>query len=97
MAKTAAKPTPRDGGKYYGVGHGGPGSVTSYGDANPETLRDVVRLVTDAGDAITFSKTSDGGAMSIGLIEDGLVTKIYATDSLELTEALEGICKALEK
>ena len=97
MPKAASRPTPRDGGKYYGVGHSGSGSVVSYGDADPETLRDVVRLVTDAGDAITFSKTSDGGAMSIGLIEDGLVTKVYATDSVELTDALEGICKALEK
>lgn len=46
---------------------------------------------TDAGYAITFGRTSDGGAISMSLLAGDYRKKLYAADAEELADALARI------
>lgn len=82
--------------RYGGAASGRPGGRVSYGPVPPEVLLRAVTAVTNAGDAITLGRTSEGGAYYVGVLADGLLEKFYL-DSLEaLQECLEGIADAGE-
>lgn len=47
-------------------------AAVDWGDVDPAALCGAVRAVVRAGDAITFSRTRDGGAFSVTVLSDGL-------------------------
>lgn len=55
-----------------------------------------IRLVTDAGDAITFSRTTDGGAWSITVLHDRMPTRRYPSGQPELDQAIGELCELYE-
>lgn len=57
----------------------------------PEGIRRVVGLVTAAGDAITFSRTRDGGAACICILSEGEQIKLYGSTPEELDAILDAI------
>lgn len=82
--------------RYGSTGSGRIGRSVSYSDAAPELLQRAIVAVTTAGDAITFGRTSDGGAYYIGVLADGTLERWYLDASADLTDALEGISQAGE-
>ena len=52
----------------------------------------IVRVV-DSGAAITFSRTRDGGASVVAVIDNGDVSKHYARDAEELAGVIQAICE----
>ena len=96
MPNIGRKPKPRPGTRYGGGTRGGAGPPVSYGDADPALLHRVVCGVTNAGDAITFGRTSEGGAYYVGVLADGLLEKFYLDDRESLHDALLGIAEAGE-
>lgn len=62
------------------INHGGRKSESQYDldGIDPEELAHLVRVVLGAGDAVTFSLTSDGGALSTVILSDGVRHKTYA-------------------
>jgi hypothetical protein len=87
-----------DGGghRYGGTSAGVPGPAVSYRDADPQALQRTVSAVTSAGDAITFGRTSEGGAFYVGILSDGLLEKFYLGSPDELAECLESVAVAGE-
>ena len=84
--------------RYGGTTRGAPGRRVSYSTVDPALVHRVVALVCDAGDAVTFGTTSEGGAYYVGVLSDGQLDKSYL-DSLEalqerLTE-ISDIARAL--
>jgi len=47
----------------------------------------------DSGAAITFSRTRDGGASVVAVIDNGDVSKHYARDAEELAGVIQAICE----
>lgn len=48
------------------------GPAVDWGDVDGDIIARAVRSVVSAGDAITFSRTRDGGAYSVTVLADGL-------------------------
>lgn len=46
-------------------------AVVDWADVNPEKIARAVVSVVNAGDAITFARTSDGGAYSVTVLDNG--------------------------
>lgn len=63
----------------------------SFGLADPETLRNAIDGAVQAGDAIMFSRTADGGALHVRILSNGDVAKWYPVSSMELHDALTDI------
>lgn len=96
-------PTPSNtahkrGGTRYGGGvHGVPGKTVSWSMVEADTLRSSIAAVTEAGDAITFGLTSEGGAYYVGVLSEGLVERFYLDASPAAEECLrrlEAVAKA---
>jgi len=56
-----------------------------------ERVLQAIAKVMGNGDAIMFSRTSDGGAVCIVLLEDKERTKLYATTQTEMEAIVEAI------
>jgi hypothetical protein len=54
-------------------------------------VADVIERVTSDGDCIMFSRTSDGGALHLRILSEGVVAKWYVSTHEELTDVLQGI------
>jgi hypothetical protein len=76
---------------YSGVGGTSSGSGVSFSGADRGSLCTALDAVTARGDAMVFSRTSDGGAVSIRVLHDKLVTKWYCKDIAELDDLLHGL------
>lgn len=61
------------------------GGSLSWSQVGPELIWTVLHVLTDDGDAVTFGKTSDGGALMMGVLSGGRVMKAYF-DSAEAAE-----------
>lgn len=61
------------------------------GQIGGEALSVCIDAVVGAGDAILFGRTSDGGAISLRVLSDGVTECWYPTDVSELLEVLEAI------
>lgn len=77
--------------KYQGAKTGHSLSALRIGQAGGDTLSACVDAVIAAGDAILFGRTSDGGALSLRVLSDGVTECWYPTDASELLEVLEAI------
>lgn len=84
------------GSRYGGSAKGSPGKSVSYGDIAPEVLHRAVVAVTSAGDAITFGRTSEGGAYYVGVLSDGQLEKWYEDGVDSVQDALVDIALAGE-
>lgn len=93
-SRIPSKPT---GSKYGSTDFGGVGARVAYTDVPPELVSRVVQSVTEQGDCIMFSRTSDGGALHVRILADGLIEKWYPSSSQELMDVLSGIQDAAER
>lgn len=87
-SKGRAAPATAAGRDYGAAGGELRGGLVSYGDADPEGLRDCIESVTLAGDAVLFARTSDGGALSVRILSSGRTFMHYPTTSEGLNELL---------
>jgi hypothetical protein len=79
--------------RYGGGVHGVPHQPVSYRDADLDIVLRAICSVTDAGDAITFGKTSEGGAYYVGILADGVLEKFYLEDCDALEASLSSIAE----
>jgi hypothetical protein len=63
----------------------------SYSSIEASILHDAIVTVTDEGDAITFGRTSEGGAYYVGILSEGVLEKFYLDSSENATECLQGV------
>jgi hypothetical protein len=85
-----------DDGRYGAVFSKPLGHGVSYSDVDPEVLFRCVNAVTLAGDAITFGRTSDGGAYYVGLLSGGVLHRSYLDSAGQLLARLRDISEAAE-
>lgn len=69
----------------------------SWEDAEADTIWRVIYRVTNAGDAVMFSKTRDGGACVITLMTGDDRVKQYATGPEELAKLLALVLASVEE
>lgn len=65
-------------------------SVT-WGDVDPKTLVNVIESATEDGALISFSKTSDGGAIRMFIKLDRESANFYASTTNEMDEQLSDL------
>jgi len=53
----------------------------SWGDVDSDSIADIVRLVTRYGGAVMFGRTSDGGALSLCVLDNENKIKEYPHDA----------------
>ncbi len=58
---------------------------------DPTLLQDAIESVTAAGDLISFTRTSDGGALCITITTNGERLKQYAATDKEMVDLLESL------
>jgi hypothetical protein len=69
------------------------GQVT-FGDGSPQKIQEMIWRIVDQGGLVSFSKTSDGGALVL-YVKDGLDEyKEYAADEDTLDEHLTNLIEA---
>ncbi len=96
MSNTRGKQKPATGSRYGGGVRGVPLTSVSYGDIDPSLLHRTVCAVTNAGDAITFGKTSEGGAYYVGVLAEGQLEKFYLDSLEDAQDCLRSISEAGE-
>lgn len=94
MPKSQYEAVPQDGAKYYGIGHANATGDDVILSVRNNAVARAIQLVTGDGDGLTFSRTRDGGAVCVAVLNGGRVQKWYAASSDELEEVLEGLCEA---
>lgn len=83
----SAKGAP-SGTKYGGGSDGAPHPPVSYSEIDAGALLGALIAITDAGDAITFGRTSEGGAYYVGVLAEGLLEKFYLGSRKDAEDAL---------
>lgn len=74
----------------YGNIRGGDSSgPMQWSQVEAGVLKRALDAVTQRGDAVVFSRTSDGGALSLRVLHDQLVTKWYPRSVDELESILQ--------
>ncbi len=68
---------------------GGNKSSLSWQSAGTESLKDTIVRITDSGNAILFSRTIDGGALSLTLFSGNQKSKEYITEVGDIPALLE--------
>ncbi len=58
---------------------------------DPVLLQDAIESVTEAGDMISFTRTSDGGALCICITTAGERLKQYASTDAELNDLIQSL------
>lgn len=56
-------------------------------------LGDTIDCVVDAGAALIFSRTSDGGAIALTLLDGDTRRKVYCADQAALNEAFDELTR----
>jgi hypothetical protein len=67
---------------------------TSWGSVSPQVLASVIEAVTATGALVSFSMTSDGGAMALLVIDDKDKERWYAHTGEEMTIMLGDLTAA---
>ena len=75
---------------------GGAAEKASWEDADQEELWRTIIAVTEAGDALTLSKTMDGGAVSLTILSGSERIRNYAHGADEIADLLARIRVTLE-
>ena len=77
--------------KYNTLQRSGVHERVDVTECDRNMLADVIERVTLDGDCIMFSRTSDGGALHVRILSEGIVAKWYPSKTTELNEVLQGI------
>lgn len=73
----------------YGLSqHSGSGDVVTWELIDPQAIWGAIAAVTAAGDALMFSRTTDGGAYSITVMSGGKADKIWPKTTEEVHAVL---------
>lgn len=78
---------------YAGRAYGVVGTPVSYADVSPNALLEAICAITDAGDAIMFSRSSDGGVFSLRVYSGKASYPYYPKDASALEELLDYLVK----
>jgi len=71
-------------------------AVATWEDADSDTLWRTVCEVTEQGDALTFSRTRDGGAVTLTVLSGTDRVRKYATGAEEIAELLQLVREAAQ-
>lgn len=74
---------------YGSIGGSSTSGTLQFAGVPEGVLTQAADAVTSRGDALVLSRTSDGGALSVRVLHDSLVTKWYASNLDELRSLLE--------
>lgn len=72
----------------------GTGEIASWETVDSALVLKAIAAVTQAGGAIRFGYTTQGGAYAIGFLGDGDPYTDYVRPSDDMTEYLEGVIEA---
>lgn len=90
-----SKDGPRASGKYAAALHRETRkSPVRWSDVDGPSIKAAVHAVTAAGDAITFGRTTDGGALSVTVLSGPDRLKDYANDAEQAADLLVRIMEA---
>lgn len=70
------------------------GGTIKWSQVNGPLIKDCIGFVTASGDAITFGRTTDGGALSVTILSGNDRLKDYASTVAEAEEMLLSIIEA---
>lgn len=65
-----------------------PDSTVSWRECDAECLLAAIAAVTEAGHALTFGRTSDGGALSVTLLAGGTPHKLYPSTAAQAEDLM---------
>lgn len=72
-------------------------ATLSWKDVKPENLVDLIAAAADAGGAVRFGTTSDGGALALGVYGDGDDPyTVYASSAEGMDEHIFGLQTVFE-
>lgn len=74
-----------------GIGQQRRSNSATWGDADPKTLINVLESATEMGALVSFSKTSDGGAMRLYIKMDRDTANFYGSSSDEIDAILSDL------
>lgn len=86
--RSAAHGSQSNGGKYAKFGSKGSQTTVRWAQVSGPLIKDAIGFVTSRGDAITFGRTTDGGALSVTILSGSERLKQYATSHEEAEELL---------
>lgn len=80
--------------RYSKLGAKKPQTAIAWAQVSGPKIKECIGFVTGCGDAITFGRTTDGGALSITVLSGAERLKQYATTPQEAEQMLADIIEA---
>lgn len=96
MSNTRGGATRPPGPKYGGASNGVPREPLRWAAVNDEFVCLAIDAVVNDGDAITFGRTTDGGAYYVGCLSNGTLEKFYWNSSAVAENGLRELVKAVK-
>lgn len=81
-------------GKYGKLGASQAKGEIAWKDVDGPSIKRCIAAVTSTGDAITFGRTSDGGALAVTILSGAERHKLYASQVEEAEDMLRSIEEA---
>jgi len=82
------------GGRYSKLSGKAQKAPISWAQVNGPKIKECIGFVTGCGDAVTFGRTTDGGALSVTVLSGPDRIKQYGTTPLEMEQLLDDIIAA---
>ena len=82
------------GGRYARLGGTKPKTTIAWAQVAGPKIKECIGFVTSCGDAITFGRTTDGGALSVTVLSGPDRIKQYATTVSEAEALLDEVIAA---
>lgn len=88
-SRSSVTETSENGGRYASLTRQNPDGRGCFAACQRDLLADALDLCIDAGDLVSFSRTSDGGAICIYVKSGNQVFKTYAITQQDVDETVE--------
>lgn len=82
------------GGRYARLSTGPKSAPITWSQVNGPKIKECVGFVTSCGDAVTFGRTTDGGALSVTVLSGPERIKQYGSTPTEVERILDDIIAA---
>lgn len=91
QSSSSSSSSPTTDGRYARLSRATQGGRASFAECHPEELGSAIDQVIEVGDLLSFSRTSDGGAVCLFIKSRTETLKVYCASQEELAEAIHDL------
>jgi hypothetical protein len=92
--RNAATPASERAAKYERLGKDAPQTTITWSEVDGPTIKRSIESIVGVGDALTFGRTRDGGALVVTVLSGEKRVKLYGATAIEMNDLLAELIDA---